>query len=200
MNSLKYTVQKMQIVDIAEVSEIADECGVSFWNRVDYRRQIENKAGISLVVKDNTGKILGFLTSRLIIFTNKLLFSDKSAPEFKTQSNNQSNNKLVSEFAVDKFTYRECELEIYNVAVSPAHQLRGAGKILLNKCVESIGDCAQTVVWLEVRRSNIRAVNFYLRNGFKVIYTRKNYYTQPVEDALVMKTIMKTVIGTGAND
>ncbi len=180
MDSLKYTVQKMRAVDIAEVLEIADECGLSFWNCVDYRRQIDSKDGISLVIKDNAGRIVGFLISRLIISENKSLH--------------------LSEFAVDKLNYRECELEIYNIAVSPAHQLRGAGKILLNKCVELIDGCARIVVWLEVRSSNVRAVNFYLHNGFKVIYARKNYYTQPVEDALVMNAVMKTALDTEAND
>jgi ribosomal-protein-alanine N-acetyltransferase len=39
---------------------------------------------------------------------------------------------------------------------------------------------------LEVRRSNAAALKLYERLGFKVGGTRRNYYTSPVEDALIL--------------
>lgn len=176
MNKLKYAAKRMQTIDIVEVETIANECGLSFWSRADYLRHIERQDGISLVVKDNAGKTIGFLAARLIIKLTKIA----------------SVNDLFNK----KFNYHQCELEIYNIAVSPPHQFRGAGKLLLSKFLETTRNCDETIIWLEVRRSNVQAVNFYSGNGFKICYTRKNYYSQPVEDALVMKL----AINAGAND
>ena len=42
-------------------------------------------------------------------------------------------------------------------------------------------------VMLEVRKSNAGAINFYLGFGFKIVGDRKNYYSNPLEDAHVME-------------
>ena len=48
---------------------------------------------------------------------------------------------------------------------------------------EEIADPADV---LEVRRSNAAARQLYERFGFVVAGTRSNYYTNPIEDALVL--------------
>ena len=45
--------------------------------------------------------------------------------------------------------------------------------------------CAQK--FLEVRESNLSAINFYKKNNFKQISIRKKYYSEPTEDAIIMK-------------
>ena len=40
---------------------------------------------------------------------------------------------------------------------------------------------------LEVRKSNDPAINFYLKFKFKISGERKNYYSNPIEDAYVME-------------
>ena len=42
-------------------------------------------------------------------------------------------------------------------------------------------------IFLEVRESNERAINFYKKNDFKQISIRKGYYSDPTEDAIIMK-------------
>ena len=42
-------------------------------------------------------------------------------------------------------------------------------------------------VVLEVRKTNNPAINFYLKFKFKIGGERKNYYSNPVEDAYVME-------------
>ena len=44
-----------------------------------------------------------------------------------------------------------------------------------------------TRVLLEVRKSNASAIRFYEGFGFKVLGERKDYYSNPVEDAFVME-------------
>jgi ribosomal-protein-alanine N-acetyltransferase len=42
-------------------------------------------------------------------------------------------------------------------------------------------------VILEVRKSNNPAINFYLKFEFRIAGERKNYYSNPIEDAYVME-------------
>ena len=42
-------------------------------------------------------------------------------------------------------------------------------------------------IFLEVRESNKVAINFYKKNNFKEISIRKNYYSEPTENAIIMK-------------
>ena len=42
-------------------------------------------------------------------------------------------------------------------------------------------------IFLEVRESNQTAINFYKKNNFKEIRIRKNYYSEPTENAIIMK-------------
>ena len=42
-------------------------------------------------------------------------------------------------------------------------------------------------IFLEVRESNKKAINFYKKNNFKQISIRKGYYSDPTEDAIIMK-------------
>lgn len=42
-------------------------------------------------------------------------------------------------------------------------------------------------IFLEVRESNQVAINFYKKNKFKEISVRKNYYSEPTENAIIMK-------------
>ena len=76
---------------------------------------------------------------------------------------------------------RECE--ILNLAVAPGVRRRGIGRQLL-------GDLLQRhpgEFFLEVRESNQAARQFYHRFGFRAITKRLQYYTNPVETAIVMK-------------
>lgn len=82
---------------------------------------------------------------------------------------------------------RPAEAEIHHIAVKREFQNKRIGRILLsnliNECFRSdIGE-----IWLEVRKSNVKALAFYKKNGFEILYTRKNYYSEPVEDASVMR-------------
>lgn len=71
------------------------------------------------------------------------------------------------------------EAELLNLAVDPRLRRRGAGRAL----VEAM---AGRRMWLEVRASNEGAIQFYESLGFQKRGLRRNYYRDPVEDAVVM--------------
>lgn len=78
------------------------------------------------------------------------------------------------------------QMDLLKIAVDPAFQGRGYGLQLLEHLLEEGRRMTIQSCFLEVRVSNLRAVEFYTRNGFRVMGLRQNYYTEPVEDALVM--------------
>ena len=82
------------------------------------------------------------------------------------------------------------EYSIYNIAIKPNYQGRGFGTYLLNIVMRSHQKKYENYI-LDVRKSNNKAIMLYYKLGFKLAYTRKNYYTNPDEDALVMKFTLK---------
>ena len=80
----------------------------------------------------------------------------------------------------------ESEVEIYNLAISPEQQNQGFGQVLMTDLINRCSKINITKIWLEVRKSNEKAIKFYERNAFVEIGKRKNFYTNPAEDAILM--------------
>ncbi len=78
------------------------------------------------------------------------------------------------------------EAHLSNIAVDPLHRRKGIGKYILEKVIESVKKKGAKFLTLEVRVSNISAISLYTKMNFKVVGIRKNYYTNPVEDAFIM--------------
>jgi len=78
------------------------------------------------------------------------------------------------------------ECHITNVAVLPECRNKGIASGLIHKMVE-ICRCSEiSSMTLEVRASNIPAINLYKKFGFYSVGKRPNYYSKPAEDALIM--------------
>ena len=77
------------------------------------------------------------------------------------------------------------EAEIHNVATDVQHQRRGVGTFLLNEVFQWLRTEGVERVLLEVRASNVAAIQLYQRWGFETSSCRKGYY-QDGEDALLM--------------
>jgi [ribosomal protein S18]-alanine N-acetyltransferase len=86
-------------------------------------------------------------------------------------------------------------LHIQNVTVHPAHRRRGLGRFLLARAFEEGISRGATVALLEVRRSNLAALDLYLELGFREAGTRKDYYSRPREDAVLFER--ELTAGTG---
>jgi [ribosomal protein S18]-alanine N-acetyltransferase len=78
------------------------------------------------------------------------------------------------------------ELHINNLAVVPEYRRQGVATALLRRVLEEAARFDIRRTMLEVRRSNTAARQLYERFGFVVAGTRSNYYTNPIEDALVL--------------
>ncbi len=78
------------------------------------------------------------------------------------------------------------ECEILNIAVYPEHRKKGAARSLLKTAINDAEKNGVRSFFLEVRESNLAAISLYKSFGFKCISKRKNYYSFPKEDALLM--------------
>lgn len=74
------------------------------------------------------------------------------------------------------------EIEICKIATLPKFRQKGVACALLEKMLND----DYTKVFLEVRKSNVPAINLYKKFGFEEINRRKNYYSNPTEDAIIM--------------
>jgi len=78
------------------------------------------------------------------------------------------------------------QIHINNLAVRPELRGQGLASRLLAEVMTEMERLGATSATLEVRRSNAPALLLYAKAGFVEAGVRRNYYTQPVEDALVL--------------
>ena len=80
---------------------------------------------------------------------------------------------------------------ITNVAVSPAHRRKGVAAKLLAELRVRAEERALAFITLEVRVSNAPAIALYENAGYVPVGTRRNFYSAPKEDALLMTCFLK---------
>ncbi len=68
------------------------------------------------------------------------------------------------------------ETHLLNITVAPAHQRQGWAPMLLDALVLWSRRQGAETLWLEVRESNLRALQVYGRRGFRRVGLRKDYY------------------------
>ncbi|PLR98653.1 ribosomal protein S18-alanine N-acetyltransferase [Bacillus sp. T33-2] len=78
------------------------------------------------------------------------------------------------------------EAHITNIAILPEYRGMKLGEALLAKVIEIAKGLGARTMTLEVRVSNHIAQSLYRKFGFREGAIRKNYYTDNMEDALVM--------------
>lgn len=108
----------------------------------------------------------------------------------------ESTNPTIKFLAIEKnnllLGYIGCyhilgECEILNFVIDGAFQRRGYGQMLFNELLKQVD--AKRVI-LDVRVNNEQGMKFYLKNGFRKISIRKNYYSDGT-DAIVMEKLVE---------
>jgi ribosomal-protein-alanine N-acetyltransferase len=94
------------------------------------------------------------------------------------------NGKRLAGFIVARLVADE--LHVNNVAVRPELRRHGIGVALLQEALNQAAARDAVSAWLEVRGGNKAAQTLYQRCGFLAAGLRRDYYHQPVEDALLM--------------
>lgn len=107
----------------------------------------------------------------------------------------ESTNPTIKFLAIEKnnllLGYIGCyhildECEILNFVIDGAFQRSGYGQMLFDELLRQV---EPKRVILDVRVNNEKGIKFYIKNGFKQISIRKNYYLDGT-DAYVMEKII----------
>ncbi len=192
MNTDKKTfaeIVKMRLPDIMPALAILEETGLESWKYVDIETEVKNDNPLVLAGKINS-KVIGFCIARLIMSqttpTNNSFVKSSYSPiaDIGELKNTENTNKFMP------------ECEIYNIAVKREFQSRGIGSGLLNQIILHISQYNAESIWLEVRSSNRQAIGFYQKNNFEKVYERKDFYSKPLENAIVMKRNLQPKIFT----
>lgn len=117
----------------------------------------------------------------------KDIFKNSAFNKESTENLVKADNSFIYAYLIDE---RVCgylmvldSIDVYEIlAIATVEEYRNKGiaQELLDKI--KIKD-----IFLEVRESNEKAINFYKKNDFKQISIRKGYYSDPTEDAIIMK-------------
>lgn len=119
-------------------------------------------------------------------------FSDPwTMKDFSDSFHNQNNTYLVAE--VDGKLAGYCgywgiagEGYIYNVAVAKEFRRQRIGYTMLRALLDEAKEKGIEAITLEVRRSNLPAIRLYESLGFQDVGIRKDFYSKPTEDAVIM--------------
>lgn len=78
------------------------------------------------------------------------------------------------------------EAYIDNIAVQPNYRRLGIGEKLLSTAQKNAFGRGCEFITLEVRKSNEEAISLYKKLGYEIVGERKNFYTNPAENAVIM--------------
>ncbi len=110
--------------------------------------------------------------------------SSHNARNYAVKSAQGQTCDLILAYAFLRLTVEE--VHVLKVAVTPAWRGQGIASWLLERCFTlSVAQGARSA-HLEVRPSNVPAVELYQKLGFELVGRRPKYYTDSKEDALLM--------------
>jgi ribosomal-protein-alanine N-acetyltransferase len=110
---------------------------------------------------------------------------ENSAPQKRVSfvAKNDQNGSILG-FIIASFVAPEAELE--TLVSAPKHQRQGIARQLVTALIHELRSAGNTSIHLEVRPSNQPAINLYKSIGFTQFSTRKSYYSNPPDDAIVL--------------
>lgn len=155
-------IKPANIVDVAQILFINQECRLESWKQTDYENELTRKDAAIFLAGTNSEKnknnTIGFIAIRFSGMTQKSTDSEE-------------------------FT----DADIVNLGVLEKYRNLGAGEMLIHAAVENARQRHVKTIWLEVRSQNLPAIRFYEKTGFSNVQLRNNFYLNPTDHALIMK-------------
>lgn len=124
-----------------------------------------------------------------ILSIERQVFSNPWPPEaFEMEAHCKSYVLLEDDLLIGYIMYHVVldEAMIVNFGIAPQRQNEGLGNQLLSHTMHLMQAARIHNIYLDVRESNSSARHLYTKYGFQVVGMRKNYYSHPEEDAIVM--------------
>lgn len=182
-------VRRLKTEDIGQVVEIEQEAFSPIWTGTPFKRELNNRFASYLVACcDPEGGLPGEagggdeaahspLRARFLNLAQSLFRREQSADAAGT---------LVAGYV--SVWYQGDEAHITEIAVRETMRGRGIGELLLIGSLRAAVEYGARVMTLEARVSNFIAQRLYEKYGFKSVGTRKGYYSDNREDAVIMTT------------
>ena len=111
------------------------------------------------------------------------IFLEELNNKFTHASLIKDNDKIIA-YGFISILYENGDID--NIAVSSSYQGKGYGNKVLNELTNIAKENKVENILLEVRVSNVKAINLYKKNGFEIIRIIKSYYQDNYEDAYQM--------------
>ena len=83
--------------------------------------------------------------------------------------------------------YVQNEAELLKISVAESWRRRSVAKFMLAALEKQLRTVAVLTLYLEVRSENLPALSFYRQAGFTATGRRINYYSQPRDDAVILR-------------
>jgi ribosomal-protein-alanine N-acetyltransferase len=78
------------------------------------------------------------------------------------------------------------EAHLINLAIAPKFRQKRLGSAMVDYCLQFAAKTGARLATLEVRDGNEAAKRLYEKCGFRIVAIRKKYYSDNLEDAVVM--------------
>jgi ribosomal-protein-alanine N-acetyltransferase len=189
-----YRLDYMSQDDVPEVSRVERRCFANPWPTSAYRRELQNRKQNSYVVLREVPSLHDLSLNGCIngLDPGHDGASAKALPRRsllpiglgrRSDGNGRRGDPIVG-FAGMWMAFDE--VHITTIGVDPVHRGKGLGELLMICMVDEAFARGASWLTLEVRVSNVQAQTLYRKYGFTVHGTRKRYYSDNNEDALIM--------------
>jgi [ribosomal protein S18]-alanine N-acetyltransferase len=179
---LTYSIRPMVKEDIDQVNEIDHEAFPSQWPPANYRQELQNKIAHYLVACDDAKTI----DAPPATPPRKFSFLAWLLPPRKRRPSPEIPHQYIVGFS--GIWMLAGEAHVTNLAVRRSYQGKGLGELLLLATIDLSSELKASFMTLEVRASNLVAQSLYSKYGFVQMGTRRGYYLDNHEDAIIMST------------
>jgi [ribosomal protein S18]-alanine N-acetyltransferase len=182
---MPYAVRKMRPADIPQAIEIDRECFPPQWPAPPYERDLRsNPVAHYLVAHETTNRAVSAAKTSLQKFTLGRLFG-----KLKNSVRNRGLYRTTQRIdGVIGFWMMADEAHIMTLGVRQRCRRQGVGELLLISAIDLAIQLNARIVTLEVRRSNEAAICLYKKHALAEVGSRRAYYNQNHEDAVIMST------------
>ncbi len=186
-----YRLDIMTQDDVPEVGRVERHCFPNPWPASAYRRELQNPAQNHYVVLRRSAAANG---AGDYADVNRSALAEQARPLprrslLPLQLGRRHESAASPGFPIIGFAGMWLafdEAHITTIGVEPAYRGLGLGELLFLCMVDEAIDRGANWLTLEVRVSNLQAQALYRKYGFTVHGTRKRYYSDNNEDALIM--------------
>lgn len=181
-------LRRLKTEDIDQVVEIEKEAFSPLWISTPFKRELNNQYACYLVAcpDDETAQTAQAESQTVA----RRPFLKRLARGVDGLMGREPKPETVPEFVAGYVSvwYQGDEAHITEIAVRENLRGRGIGELLLIGSMREAVKYGSKVMTLEARVSNFIAQRLYEKYDFEIVNTRKGYYSDNREDAVIMTT------------